>query len=309
MPAKSYEVPDPKQNPDAYLSYSVQDAPSVEYSDYLHSRGMHDSWWRRHFGPSESRYEAWKQTQLQDYKNYLDAYDINYNSEFARRARLEAAGFSGQYLANGIGGSSSSSTPGLSSGIQQSFGSPHGEGRGLNKVMQTLQLMSSAGIAMKNFGEGKAAMKYADQIGANKAIAGRNANENAVEILLKNHVLNANPNDYGYWLNRETGMYEFTGKGTDSSNPNHILHSLWMDEKIKKLNGMDLGNDLRQLEAWQKNLDYNIDVKFKEATAKAQKELLEGKKAYQDIENEYVGALKAMGIGMPIIQLLAKHLL
>lgn len=169
--------------------------------------------------------------------------------------------------------------------------------------------MSNAGIAMKNFGEGKAAMKYADLIGFNKVAAGKTQNDIATEKALLARVANANPNDYGYWRDKETGKWVFTGKGTDQFNPDYIEHSTWMDEKIKKLNGMDLTNELRQIEAWEKTLDYNVKQQYQEATAKAQKELLEGKVKYQNIENEYVEALKAMGVAMPIIQLLVKSLL
>lgn len=261
------------------------------------------------FSHDYDRWKEWREGQLQDYQNYLQSYDINYNSEFARRARLEHSGFSGQYLANGIGsGGGSSATPGLAP-IQDYSRPKFGKPSGLDKIQESLALMSNAGIAMKNFGEGKAAMKYADLIGFNKVAAGKTQNDIATEKALLARVANANPNDYGYWRDKETGKWVFTGKGTDQFNPDYIEHSTWMDEKIKKLNGMDLTNELRQIEAWEKTLDYNVKQQYQEATAKAQKELLEGKVKYQNIENEYVEALKAMGVAMPIIQLLVKSLL
>lgn len=302
MSSQSYSVPDPHENPEAYLSYSVQDAPDTSVKAWYNQQGKSYTKWRQLTAYNPPEYQDWKATMLQNYQNYLDAYNNNFNGEYATRLRLERSGFNGQYLANGIGGQSSGAS---SSGLAPLMGNPgqslsRGQ-RGLAKVMQTLQLMSNAGIAMKNFGEGKAAMKYADDMGASSLYnsqqkgrglfydAGLKALRYDAEFALQN-----DPSEYGY--EKVDGRWKFTGvNGVQGRN-------MRLETFLQNIDSTEGQMVLRNQQKLLNELTYENREKYEEATMKAQKELLEGRKELQDIEKEYADTLKRMGLAMPLLK-------
>lgn len=297
------------QFPNQYLTYSVQDAPDTSIKAYLNAQGHSNSFWNRTFSRHMNGYNSWVERQNQNYDNYLKSYDANYNSEYWKRMRLEGAGFSGQYLANGIGGATNS--PGVGASLLGSGERDKYSNRGLNRVMQSLELMSSAGIAMKNFGEGKAAMRYADDLAKNKSLLDQSKyiNEKAKYdgIIAQSQKLGmewANPADYGYKWNSE-GKLEFVGKNGQGDT---VSRNMYFERLVKNLDSQDLTNALRQREVWLKDIDYSVQKQYAEETAKAQKELLENKRDIAAIEKDYAAALKAMGVAAPIIGALMKLL-
>lgn len=299
-----YEVLDPGK---AYLTYKVEDAPNTSYKAYLNEHGKSYTWLRRNRLANETEYKRWRERKLQDYDTYLKMYEQNYNASASQRARLESSNFSGQYLANGIG-SSAASGAGVNAGLFD-HDTEQSKSNGLNKVFQTLELMSAAGIAMKNFGEGKSALQYAsDQARANisntkwKTASEQWKGQNLESQWFKSQMEIADPAEYGYSWDPNTGELKFTDTtGKYSRNP-------YFEKLAKNLRSQDLTNALREREVWLKDLDYDIKKEYEKETAKARKELLEGKKALQDIEKEYASALKAMGIATPIIGALMKLL-
>lgn len=301
MAAKSYEVPDPQQNPEAYLSYSVQDAPNVSYEAWLHSRGKSYTWLRRN-GLASPGYKNWKERTLQNYDNYLNAYKQNFDSELARRYRLEQAGFSGQYLANGIGGGSAGTAgASLNSGLFSDSSHVSGVDKGLNKVMQSLELMSAAGIAMKNFGEGKAAMKYATSISGGKAgLLGNQSRyySNKADEVWQDYTRKAMENssfaDLGVDYNQDTGLFYI--KDPDKQTPN-------LQKFVTKLNSDDYKIFLYQQQYELNKLTYQNRLAYEGEIMRLQKELLEGKKSLQDVEIEYASWVKKAGLGYPILKM------
>lgn len=306
MAATHYDVPDPKENPDAYLSYSVQDAPNVSYEAWLHSRGKSYTWLRRNRLGNDNGYEEWRKRTLQNYDNYLQSYNKNFEAELARRSRLEAAGFSGQYLANGIGGgSSSASGASLGSGMSEPAPFTSKGEKGLNKVLQSLQLMSAAGVAMKNFGEGKAAMQYADDMAGARLTTEQNKGRGfffdaGLKELRYNSefMLQNDPSEYGYKRN-ESGRWVF-----DPNNSQGITgRNMRLEAFLQNMESTEAQILLRKQQQQLNQLTYENRQLYEAETMKAQKELLEGKKALQDIEKEYAERLRQMGIAAPIIKM------
>ena len=304
----AYELPDPGK---AYLSYKLEDAPDVSVKNWYNKQGKSYTKWRQWTAYNTPEYQQWKAQQLQDYQNYMDAYNANYNSEASTRARLEAAKFSGQYLANGIGGSSASST-GVIPPLQQSGGDSH-ISKGLEKVYQSLQLMSAAGMAMKNFGEGKAAMRYADDLASSKVGLTRQKTQteayNTIYMSDKvdaqsisntlNRLLDASPEDNGYHWDKSVGMYVFTGKNA-AGDP--VIHNLRVQNYINTLNSDNFKNNLYYQQSLLNSLTYENRKAYEAATMQAQKEILEGKRDLQLIEKEYAEKIKRMGLAAPLLK-------
>lgn len=303
MSSVTPSVPDPRENPNSYLSYSVQDQPDVSYRAYLHAHGQHDSWWNRKFSKwsAGTRYEDWKEQQLQNYKNYLESYDINYNSEYARRLRLEQAGFSGQYLANGIGGTSSSASPGLAPHNIDPSSRRTGDNKGLQKVMESLQLMSSAGIAMKNFGEGKAAMQYASSIaGGKSSLLGNQSyywsgkGQEVWQDFVRKSMENKSFTDLGIDYDQKQGIFFI--KDQDKQTPN-------LQKYVSKLNSDTYKLFLYEQQYELNKLTYDNRKAYEGEIMRLQKELLEGKKDIQQVEYEYADWVKKAGLGYPILKM------
>lgn len=304
----AYEVAEPGN---AYLTYKVEDAPNVSYKAYLNAHGKSYTWLRRNRLANEPEYKRWRERQLQDYDTYLKMYDSNYNAAPSQRARLEMSNFSGQYLANGIGAGSSTAAavnPGLYDNDTEQRGS-----KGLNKVMQSLELMSAAGIAMKNFGEGKAAMRYASELSGTRVGLTRQQiqtegnktvymSEKADAQALSNTItrlLNASPEENGYHWDKNAHLYVFTGK---NSLGEPVPQNLKVQQFMNTLNSENYRNNLYYQQTLLNSLTYENRREYEAATMQAQKEILEGKRDLQLIEKEYAEKIKRMGLTAPLLK-------